>query len=65
MILILEIQTLILAVFKVGGCSIKAKDYSIKINHPSIKVGDCFIRVGDCSIRVYQFFHRFMPALFQ
>jgi len=41
-----------LAVFRVGGCSIEAKDSSIKvkdssirINHPSIKVCDCFIRV--------------------
>ena len=56
-----------LAVFRVGGCSIEAKDCSIKvkdssirINHPSIKVCDCFIRVGDCSIRVYRSFPPFL-----
>ena len=47
-----------LAVFGVGGCSIKVKDCSIRINYSSIKARDCFIRV-------YQFIHCFMVALFQ
>jgi len=34
-----------LAVFRVGGCSIKVKDYSIRINYyiKDDRVGDCFI----------------------
>ena len=57
-----------LAVFRVGGCSIKVsikvKDCSARINHPSIKVRDCLKEWVTVLLEYIDLFNIFMLALF-